>query len=104
MALPREYTRGRRNAMQATMFFILLGVVGLAALVDRQIGAATIPPLGPERTSGPLHFRLPSTWAIISDPNPQPGVIAEATQGRLTLKVFRQRLRRLMSPEDYLER
>jgi hypothetical protein len=108
MAGPGEYTRAKRNAMQATMFVILLCSVGLAALVDRRIVSAAVPALGAEWSNGPLHLRLPEHWIVLPEPAMDDGVVAEAIDRRTSrgnqrsIKIFRQSLQQSMTPDVYL--
>jgi len=99
----REYTRSRRNVMQMTMFFVLLGTVGLAALLDQRIGAAAVVPLGPEQAAGPLHFKLPAGWTQVAADDLDPTVVAQASQGQRTIRIYRQHIRRMLKPEAYLD-
>jgi hypothetical protein len=108
MPRPGEYTRAKRNAMQATMFVILLCSVGLAALVDRRIVSAAVPALGAEWSNGPLHLRLPAHWIVLPEPDMDDGVVAEVIDRRSprgsqrSIKIFRQNLNQDMTPDVYL--
>jgi hypothetical protein len=108
MPRPGEYTRAKRNAMQATMFVILLCSVGLAALVDKRIVSAAVPALGAEWSNGPLHLRLPAYWIVLPEPEMDDGVVAEAIDRRSprgnqrSIKIFRQSLKQDMTPDEYL--
>lgn len=112
MASTLAYTPDRHNAMQAILWALLLAVVGLAALVDRQVGSVARPNFGPELVNGSLHFRLPSGWVVALHSRVSPLVVALAVEGRSpapgvpprTIAVYRQRVARLMSAEQYLER
>jgi hypothetical protein len=110
MPLP-IYTQARRNAMQAIMWGVLAASVAVAGIVDHHIGV--IPPivLGAEQRIGPLHVQFPSNWVvgmrqragplaviIMREPTSQPG-----EPGRLLL-AYRQYLRPMMTPGEYLEK
>jgi hypothetical protein len=112
MASPFIYTPRRRMMMQIFLFIVLLAAVGLAALVDRQRNAGTLITLGSVQTSGPVHIRFPANWLTQSSSAADPRVAAVAREvtppnqpldGR-TLILYRQRLRQIMSPGDYLDR
>jgi hypothetical protein len=94
--------------MQATLWCVLAAGFGLAALVDRHVGSRSLISLGPESINGPLHYRLPANWIVVRsreptllgralDPAGRVGLIAHRT-----LSVYRQRLGRPMTPQDYL--
>lgn len=108
---PVQYTPAHRAAMQLTMFFVLAGSVGLAALVDQQRAGMNQVALGPVLSSGALHFRLPENWTVTQGFDfDDPRVVATATESKgpgdshRTLKVFHQTLRRPISAQEYLER
>ena len=91
--------------MQIVLFIVLLGAVGLAALVDRHLGGIGQMQLGPPQTSGPLHFRLPASWVIVTqiDGDPRVAAVATTPDGHRKIRVYREHLRQLMSPGDYLD-
>ena len=99
------YTPQRRMVMQIVLFVVLIGAVGLAALVDRQLGGVGLMQLGPPQSSGPLHFRLPAGWVIVTqiDGDPRVAAVAATPDGHRKIIVYRQRLRQLMPPGDYLD-
>jgi hypothetical protein len=112
MPKPGEFTRSRRAAMQGVMWLVLLGAVGLASLVDRSINpAARNPALGPVRSDRGLNYRLPVGWMVTVWPVHVPGAAAiaeepgqSATQfAQRRIIVYRQRIRPMLSPGEYLE-
>lgn len=76
MARPAQYSRGRRFVLQATLLVVLLGTLGLAALVgqsrDRDTGVQLTdkPHLTPRLT-----MRLPKGWQIDQNSDVLPLVV-----------------------------
>jgi hypothetical protein len=110
MAKTYEYTPRRRVVMQIAMFGILLGTVGLAALVDEQIVGKAAAALGPEQTLGALHFRLPEGWVAVGRSRRAPGASAIVRENggpaetERTLVLYRQHIPSGMSPQESLDR
>jgi hypothetical protein len=64
MGRPWEYPRWKRVLMQAAMWLIFGGTVGLAQLVAHHRRASPQADLGPPRPWGRLTVRLPDGWEI----------------------------------------
>lgn len=102
MGRPWEYPRWRRVLMQAVMWVILAGTLGLAQLVvveRRQAPVALDPPM----RVGPIRVQVPAGWSATEDSDPERGVVevADKDQTRqLTVAVNRgrpgQELQRLL--------
>jgi hypothetical protein len=75
MGRPWEHDRWRRLLMQAVMFAILGGTLGLAQLITYSRNHTPIT-LGPPRQLGPLRIRLPEDWVSL----PGEGVEPDALQ------------------------
>jgi hypothetical protein len=111
MPRPVEYTPARRMIMQAILWVVLGGAVALAAAVVHQKHQALMAELGPIRISGPIHFRLPADWMVTpAGPMDDPRLAATANEpdngsGRpAQIFVFRERVKTMIEPKDYLER
>ena len=109
MAKTYTYTQRRRVIMQITMFGILLGTIGLAALVDNKIAAGSIGELGPEQSLGDLHFRLPADWTPIPRSRRAPGAavivreVADDEDSERTLAVYRQHVPHGMTVQQFID-
>jgi hypothetical protein len=97
--------------MQLTMFLVLVGSVGLAALVDQQRAGMNKVSLGPLFSNGSLHFRVPENWSVtqgfdFEDPRIVATAVETKTGGdsKRTIRVFHQSLRRPISAQEYMER
>jgi len=99
------FTPRRRMVMQIVLFIVLLGAVGLAALVDRHLGGVGQMQLGPPQTSGPLHFRLPASWIVVREINGDARIAAIATtpDSHRKFTFYREGLQQIISPGDYLD-
>ncbi len=89
--------------MQAIMWVILMGTVGLASLLDYHLEHLREVFFGDQISDGPLQFQLPAGWAVSRQANGS-GVVyeaANATDGRV-LRVIRRPIPRMMSPVEYL--
>lgn len=97
--------------MQAILWLVLLATIGLAALVDQHITGGATTTLGPERSSGPLHYRLPAKWDLSVHPqfHPLAKVMAldpDTERGGAPTRaiiIYHQQIRNLTSPDDYLQ-
>jgi len=67
-------SRFRRLMMQAIMWIVLAGTVGLAAVVNHARQQDLSPSLGQPRSFGLITLRLPDDWRI-SDSSQDPGVL-----------------------------
>ncbi|HEY2585439.1 MAG TPA: hypothetical protein VGI81_06740 [Tepidisphaeraceae bacterium] len=72
MGRPWEYPRWRRTLMQAVMWVILAGTVGLAQLVVVERRRAPIALEAPVQV-GPLWVRTPVDWSFATGSNPEAG-------------------------------
>lgn len=104
-----QYPRWRRALMQGTMWFVLAGTLGLAALYANRQSPGVRMPLGEARSFESLTFRLPAGWDKTSDPKDDPTVIARATEpggglDKRTVSVRVVRLSKMMSPIEFLAR
>jgi len=110
MPRPGEYTPARRLLMQTILWVVLGGAVALAGAVVHQKHQALMAELGPVRISGPVHFRLPADWVVVAGQTDDPRLVATANEpdngnGRPgQIFVFRERVKTMMDPKDYLER
>src|ERR1700722_1014477 len=103
MARSWHFPRWRRIAMQATMWVILMGTVGLASFQVYHLEHAHEISFGEPIVDGPLQFQLPAGWAV-SRQVIGAGVTyeaANAVDGRV-LRVIRRPVPRMMSPVEYL--
>lgn len=74
MGRPWEYPRWRRVLMQAVMWVILAGTVGLAQLVVVERRRAQIELEAPVRV-GPIWVRTPVDWTPTPDSDPDKGIL-----------------------------
>jgi hypothetical protein len=74
MGRPWEYPRWRRVLMQAVMWVILAGTVGLAQLVVVERRRSPIA-LEARMRVGPLWVRTPADWSVTSESDPGGGVL-----------------------------
>ncbi len=92
--------------MQASMWLVLAGTLGLAGWFTHYRTSAGRPTLAEARQAGTLSVRLPAKWQISTGTAP---VVLQATEqladepGR-TITVVRERTSALMSAREYLDR
>src|SRR4051812_47157624 len=110
MPSPREYTPQRRRIMEILMCAVLLGTIGLAAVVTRSANRAHRIELSADALSREnVKVRLPLGWRMQASDASDARVIALATEasagpGRVArvVRVLSDRIETPMSPLKYL--